>query len=121
MKKIYLLLALFICHYVASAQTLTVNATGLSGSYKTGYTKATSGRTDGNMLVGTTGAPARGYAVFNLGGLPGGATVMTATLRFNFITADTAAATVDSCSIFGYAGDLSTVTTSSATSPGSAV
>ena len=114
MKKIYLLLALFICHYVASAQTLTVNATGLSGSYKTGYTKATSGRTDGNMLVGTTGAPARGYAVFNLGGLPGGATVMTATLRFNFITADTAAATVDSCSIFGYAGDLSTVTTSSA-------
>ena len=113
MKKIYLLLTFFICHYVVSAQVLTVNATGASGSYETGYTKATSGRTDGNMLVGTAGTPTRGYAVFNLSGLPGGTTVISASLRFNYTTADTAAATVDSCSIFGYAGDLSTVTTSS--------
>ena len=92
----------------------TVNATGASGSYKTGYTQATTGRTDGDIVVGDASSvvATRGYAVFDLAGvLPPGSTVDSVYLRFNYTTPNTTLYV--HCHIYGFASDLSTVTTPS--------
>ena len=119
MKKIYSLFILCCLSLVGIAQTttVTVNCAGLTGSYQSGYAfnETTPTRNDGSIKVNyvavataTTGEK-RGYAVFNLAGIvPTGAVVTSVSLRFNIIsiTGTTAPATA----IYGYAGDLSTVT-----------
>lgn len=117
MKKIYTLLVLCCVGLSAIAQTVTVNATGAAGSFKTGYVfnTTTPTLTDGNMDVKYTAAPTasagmkRGWAVFNMAAVvPAGATITAVTLRLNIITlANTAnpLATVN-----GYNGDMSTIT-----------
>src|ERR1700744_6320471 len=108
MKRLYfLLIGLCLLSQSAFAQTININATGATGSYKTGYTQATTGRTDGNMTV-TNSTPRRGYAVFDLSALPSGATITNVSLRFNFTTSG--GGTNVACAIYGYPGDLSTVT-----------
>ncbi|MES2703375.1 MAG: T9SS type A sorting domain-containing protein [Bacteroidota bacterium] len=89
--------------------TVTVNAVGATGSFKTGYTQATTGRTDGNMVIDATGTPKRGWAVFDLAGVvPVGAVVSAVNVRFNYTTSTMA--TGVACELHGYVGDLSTVT-----------
>lgn len=102
----------------AVAQTVTVNATGAVGSYKTGYVFRTSTptRNDGNIQVkwysGTPTATAgdkRGWAVFDLSGLiPAGTVVTGATIRmYNTALVNT---TNPSADINYYSGDMSTIT-----------
>lgn|GEM_PF-1416520 len=116
MKKFVPLLILCCLSFAGFAQstnTVSVNATGASGSYKTGYTQATSGRVDGDIVVGDASpvTATRGYAVFNLAGVvPAGATVDSVYLRFNYTTANTS--TFVRGKIYGKGLDLSTVTSS---------
>ncbi len=109
MKRLYFLLGLCLLSIPSFATLVTVNATGATGSFKTGYTQATTGRTDGDMVIDATLTIKRGYAVFNLAGLvPAGATVTNVSVRFNFSTTTLGAGVA--CTIRGFAGDLSTVT-----------
>ena len=121
MKKVYFL-SLLCCISIAAfsqSTTVTINATGAAGSYKTGYIAnplAGATRNDGDMQVhwaalSPTGDK-RGWAVFNVPSVvPPAATVTAVNLRFTIsATANAANPTVG---IFGYVGDLSTITTAS--------
>ena len=109
MKKIYFFALLCCLSFAVSAQT-TVNifSTGASGSYTTGTAGNLFGgfRVDGN--IGTTSNTVRGYAVFNLSSIPVGATVTSCLIGF---TVGTVTGTPATCATYGYAGNLSTVTT----------
>ena len=119
MRKLYALFFLCCLGSAAIAQTVTVNATGAAGSYKTGYVynNLTPSRNDGNMqvkfvtgAVSATNGEKRGWAVFNLSGvLPAGVTVTSASIRLT----NTALvnATNPAAAIYYYAGDMSTITT----------
>jgi len=110
MKKLYFLFIFCLTNFASFAITVTVNVTGATGSYKTGYTQASTGRTDGDMVIDAAGTIKRGYAVFNLAGVvPTGATVTAVSIRFNFTT--TTLGLGVACGIRGFAGDLSTVST----------
>ena len=108
MKKLFYLFVFLGFFTVTHAQTTTtIYATGASGSYICGSSTSTV-RTDGVLTfrVGTTAAY-RGYAVFDLSTLPVGALIQSVTIGYNLSAAAAAGGT---CSTYGYAGDLSTVT-----------
>lgn len=119
MKKLYALLSILSLGLSAMAQTttVTVNATGAAGSYKTGNIRkwSTPTRNDDaievkyNASATATNGVRRGWAVFDLNGLvPPGASVTAANIRFTINTvANTANPT---SSINAYAGDMSTIT-----------
>ncbi len=101
----FLLLALCITFFSFGAVTpLTLNPTA------TGWA-TTSGRTTGDISV--TNAANRGYAVFDLSTLsiPAGCVISTVTLGFT-ITAVGGAGT-PTCTIYGYAGDISALSATS--------
>src|SRR5581483_12373244 len=110
MKKICFL-ALLCCFSIAAyaqSTTVTLYSTGATGSFTSGFANAAGTRTDNTIRTTTSAASPRGYAVFNLAGLPPAATVTSCTIGYDVVTytAGTAAA----CNTYGYAGDLSTVT-----------
>ncbi len=117
MKKLYSALILCCLNVVAFAQTMTgiVNAVGTPGSFKTGYAEkgSPSIRVDGDLQVHyaltSPVGDRRGWAVFNLNNVvPAGANVQSVNLRFTISSVtDVNPSTVG---IYGYVGDLSTVT-----------
>ena len=118
MKKIYALFYAFIAGLTAIAQTTTVNvnATGTSGSYKTGWIRdwTTQANFDGDMNVKYNASAAaangmrRGWAVFNLAGvMPPGASVTAAAVRFTISARATTG--IPAMSISGWSGDMSTL------------
>ena len=109
MKKIYFLSLLCCLSFAAFAQTtITIYATGAAGSYITGSASVTPTRTDGNIV--STGATSRGYAVFDLSSLPASATVTSCVIGFN-VSAYGGGGGASGWNTYGYAGDLSTVST----------
>jgi len=96
---------LLLANFAALAQTtVTLNSSGSSGSYTTGYTTS-SARTDGNLSI--TNSAQRGWAVFNLSSLniPTGSTINSVSLIFT-ITATSGTSGTLACKIYGYAGSL---------------
>ena len=119
MRKIYFVLFLCCINFAAFSQstTVTVNATGTPGSYKTGYIDnvATPTRNDGNLKVHAGVAPPvgdqRGWAVFNLPAvIQPSATVTAVKLRFTINATANITDNAAIVGIYGYVGDLSTVT-----------
>ena len=118
MKFFYLPALLFLIGFRSSAQstTVSINATGATGSFKTGYINNTAvpSRHDGDLQA-HAGAAAptgnkRGWAVFNVPSvIPPAATVTAVSLRFT-INATANAVNATTVGIYGYVGDLSTVT-----------
>ena len=111
MKKIYLLsLISFLCCLsiasFAASSVSTIYSTGAALSYITGNSTAAV-RTDGNIMS-TTGAQ-YGYAVFDLTGIPAGAIIEGCTVGYN-VAVFGGAGVPSACNLYGYAGDLSTVT-----------
>ena len=109
MKKFYLLL--LMCWFAISANaqvsvTLFPAAPDAVGSFVTGNSTATV-RTD-NTIV-STAATQRGYAVFDLTGIPAGATIGSCTI--NWYQTVTGSGTGVGWQLNGYAGDLSTIFT----------
>lgn len=102
------LLLLLILNFHLNAQTVTINCTGTSGSYKSGSVTSAGVVTDGNMLVSNgTGTP-RGWAVFNIAslGIPSNANITTVSYRINKIAA-AGGANTPTCTVYGIAGDES--------------
>jgi trimeric autotransporter adhesin len=104
MKKIYLFLLLCCLGLPAFSQITTVIYAGTypGSSYNTGRSTATV-RSAGNPNTNTT---TRGYAVFDLSGIPAGSAVSGVVLGLDLIASSVAVA----CSTYVYPGDLSTVT-----------
>ena len=96
----------------ANGQTVTVNCIGTTGSYKSGFVSSTGVITDGNLSVNNVAAQntPRGWAVFDLSSasLPTGALVTSVSLNFSYITSGNG--TSVTCNLYGFPGDLSTVT-----------
>ncbi len=109
MKKFYLLL--LMCWFAISANaqvsvTLYPAAPDAVGSFVTGNSTATV-RTDNTII--STAATQRGYAVFDLTGIPAGATI--GVCNIGWYETVTGSGTGSAWSLNGYAGDLSTVFT----------
>jgi len=114
MKKVYFLFLLCCVSFVALSQTtVTIYATGATGSFITGNSTAAA-RADGNIV--TTAATRRGYAVFSLSTIPAGAIITSCTIGYNIaaLAGGGGGATYET---YGYAGNLSTVTTAAALFP----
>ncbi len=108
MKKIYLLFLLCCFSFASFAQVaVTLWANAASGTYKTGNSTATT-RTD-NTIV-STAATQRGYAVFDLTAIPAGSMINSCTIGF-YTNTYGGSGTASGWNTYGYAGDLSTVTT----------
>ena len=112
MKKIYFLSLLCGCAFASVAQTATLNAIGAAGSYITGSCTSTGTRADGTIAVSASMfATSRGYAVFDLSSLPAsGITITSCDIGVND-SAYIAIGTPGPWTTYGYAGDLSLVTT----------
>ena len=111
MKKLYFLLFLLLAKLTADAAVATIYATALTGSYKTGYvyhSGATSIRYDNSMYIGDANFY-RAYSVFDLSSIPAGSTITSVVVGFYKYSTSGAGATA--WNTYGYAGDLSTVTT----------
>lgn len=121
MKKLLSFVMLLLISYVGYSQGVAyVNATGTTGSYKTGHVfNTTAGsRVDNQIQVNYVGASTsstgdkRGWAVFNLAGIvPAGATITGVSLRIS-VSAVLGTGTA-ATAVYGYNGDLSTVTSPS--------
>jgi hypothetical protein len=110
MKKIYLLSLLCLIGFSSFAQsTATIYATGGPGSYITATTDGTT-RTEDNIVTGNVPPPpTQGYAVFDLSGIPAGATIDQVIIGF-YVTTYGGAGTPSVWNTYGYPGDLSGVT-----------
>src|SRR5689334_12698783 len=77
LKNLSVLLFLCFNALIINAQTtVTINATGTTGSFKTGGVNSTGTKVDGNMTnVSTTTGNNRGWAVFDLSSIPAGANI----------------------------------------------
>ncbi|MES2702849.1 MAG: T9SS type A sorting domain-containing protein [Bacteroidota bacterium] len=108
MKKHFLSLILLCCSAIAFSQspTVTLFATGATGSFTTGSATTTTRTDDVIMATSTTD---KGYAVFDLSGIPVDATIISCVLGFH--VSSFTAGTPDLCNTYGYPGDLSLVTT----------
>jgi trimeric autotransporter adhesin len=108
MKKIYLLSLLCCLGFAAFSQpvTVTIYASGLSGSHVTGNVTSTSIYTDGNIVATNTAPTRRGYAVFDIasGLIPNGSVVNSVVVGYN-VSAYTAG-TIAGTSTNVYVGDL---------------
>lgn len=96
----------------ASAQvTVTINATGTTGSFKTGAVNAAGTKVDGNLTnISTTAGANRGWASFDLSTLPAGAAITAVDVIFTTYSSTLSSATN---SIRGFIGNP--VTTAGAT------
>jgi hypothetical protein len=118
MKKLASLLICAMFPVMAFAQTTAViYASGVAGAYVTGtstYTPGTTTYTLGNGVISSTDSgiiSKRGWAVFDLSSIPASSSISSVTLGF-YVSGFTAG-TGASCRTYGYAGDLSAVTTAS--------
>ena len=87
MKKILLsAFATVSLFFSVSAQTtVTLTATGATGSFNTGSVNSAGTKNDGNMVTINSGANV-GWAKFDLSTLPAGAVVMSANCEFTTYT-----------------------------------
>jgi len=108
MKKLYFLPLFCFLGIAAHAQTTTttIYATNTS-TYQTGHVTATA-RTTGNIVC--TGSTERGWSVFSLSTIPAGTIINSCLIGFRLTTYG-GSGTPSGWSTYGYAGDLSTVTT----------
>jgi uncharacterized protein YjdB len=114
MKKIYFLSLLCCISVAAYSQTaVTLWANGAGGTYKTGNSTSTT-RTD-NTIV-STAATQGGYAVFDLSTIPAGSMINTCTIGF-YTTTYGGSGVPSGWNTYGYAGDLSTLTTAATLFP----
>ena len=105
MKKVTLLLVLCFLSLAAFSQAV-LTATGASGSYTTGSATAST-RTDDAII--STSTTQNGYAVFDLSSIPVGSEITSCRLSFYVSSFTPGVAGV--CNTYGFAGDLSAVTT----------
>lgn len=84
LKSLSMLLFLCFNAWIINAQTtVTINATGTTGSFKTGGVNSTGTKVDGNMTnVSTTTGNNRGWAVFDLSSIPVGANITAVNVIF---------------------------------------
>lgn len=94
MKKILLsAFATVSLFFSVSAQTtVTLTATGVTGSFNTGSVNSAGTKNDGNMVTINSGANV-GWAKFDLSTLPAGAVVMSANCEFTTYTSTSSGAT----------------------------
>lgn len=87
---------------VSFAQTtVTITATGTTGSYNTGSVDNTGVKNDGNMTTINQSAN-RGWAKFDLSSIPSGAIIVSANAVFTTYTSTSSSATNN---IYGFTGD----------------
>ncbi len=111
MKKIYLLSLLCLLGFAGFAQTtLTLYPVGGTGTYSTGSCDGTT-RTDDIMSTSTLPAQYC-YAVYDVSGIPAGAQITSVRLGY-YISVYGGFGTPSGCNTFGYAGDLSAISTPS--------
>ncbi len=113
MKKIYFLSLLCSLAFASFAQTVTLFSTGAAGSYTSGSCTSTGTRADGTIAVSASAfVTSRGYAVFDLSTLPAAAGITITSCVIGVNDSDyIAIGTPGPWATYGYAGDLSTVTT----------
>ena len=92
--------------YRSSAVVVTINATGTTGSYRTGSVNSSGTINDGNM-TSITSSSYRGFASFDLSSIPVGAVVNSVSLTFTTYSSTSSTA---SNPIYGFTGDPSTMT-----------
>ena len=108
MKKLILILAICSFSPFLFAQTTAyIYATGASGSYISGSATSTTRSDDSIRSTSTT---ERGYAVFDLSSIPAGSIISGCALVFNVSSFTPGIAGL--CNTYGFAGDLSAVTSS---------
>ena len=108
MIKNYLLLFLLFAGLSASATTVTIYPG--STTYQSGNVTSTGVRTSGNIRVTGAATSYRGYAVFDLSSIPAGAQITSCVVGF-YVSTYGATGTASGWNMYGYAGDLSLVTT----------
>lgn len=94
---------------IVNAQTVvTINATGTTGSFRTGGVNSTGTKVDGNLVnVSTTTGNNRGWAVFDLSTIPAGATIQSVNIIFTTYSSTLSTATN---SIRGTTGNPASIT-----------
>jgi len=106
MKKFYLLsLLVCLCSAVFGQNTVYIYASGAAGSY-------TSGGSDGFTRIDDdiiSSAGDRGYGVFDLSGIPPGATITSCVIGYN-VASVVGGGPASGCNTYAYAGDLSAIT-----------
>jgi uncharacterized protein YjdB len=115
MKKISILSLLLCCLSLGafSQTTTTIWSTGATGSFTSGNSTATT-RTDNNIV--TTAATQRGYTVFDLTSIPAGSGINSVIIGF-YVTTYGGLGAPSGWNTYGYAGDLSTLTTAATLFP----
>ena len=110
MKKLYFLSLLCCFGFAAFAQTtVTIYATGATGSYITGTATNFGGGTRADGNISSSSNTTRGYAVFDLSSIPAGATVTSVVVGFN-VSGYFGGGAPSGWNTYGYVGDLSLVT-----------
>ena len=111
MKKVYFAICCLLFTLSGISQiTTTITCTGTTGSYNSGTANSSGVRTDGN-IIGLDGASAttvRGWAYFDLSGIPAGSVVNSVTLKFTVYSNNAASGVANE--IHGFTGTPSGMT-----------
>ena len=79
----FLLFMCFNALIIKAQTTVTINSTGVTGSFKTGGVNSTGTKVDGNMTnISTSAGNNRGWAVFDLSTIPAGANITAVNVIF---------------------------------------
>jgi trimeric autotransporter adhesin len=116
MRKLFLGVLLYCLSLQAFGQA-TATVYCLSGTDSSGFATSfgAGAPTYGNMNMGTVfGNASKGFAVFNLGAIPAGATITGATVNFNVATYNTTFGAASGWNTLAFASDLATITTNAA-------
>jgi hypothetical protein len=89
----------------ADAVVAVINATGLTGSYRTGSVNSAGTKNDGNMITINSSAN-RGFASFDLSTIPAGSIINSVSVEFTTYTSTSSTANNN---IYGFTGDPSTI------------
>jgi hypothetical protein len=108
MKKILLsaFIALTLCFSLSAQTTVTITATGTTGSFNTGSVNSAGVKNDGNMVTINSGANA-GWAKFDMTAIPAGAVVMSVNCAFTTYTSTSSTALNN---LYGFVGDPAVIT-----------
>jgi len=90
---------------VKAQTTTTITCTGSAGSYNSGSVNSAGTKNDGNMTT-INSSTNRGWAVFNLSGIPTGSTIVSANLLFTTYSS-TLSSAVNNC--YGFTGNPATM------------
>lgn len=97
---------LLLCTWQSKAQTtVTIQATGTTGSFNVGSVSSAGVKTDSNMVTLNSSAN-RGFAKFNLSTLPAGAVISSASVTFVTYSSTSSSAINN---IYGFTGDPATI------------